>query len=174
MQAGVDVICFSGDKLLGGPQAGIIIGRNDLLDKVKKHPLARAVRADKLCLSGISATLTHYLKGEALEKIPVWRMISMSTERIKTRAESWKSSIGSGEIIPGFSMVGGGSLPEESLPTVLLSLVVKNPEQFVKKLRNLDVPIIARIENDRVLFDPRTVLPELDEIFINEIIKLIV
>ncbi|MBM3138248.1 MAG: L-seryl-tRNA(Sec) selenium transferase [Chloroflexi bacterium] len=172
MQAGVDVICFSGDKLLGGPQAGIIIGRNDLLEKVKKHPLARAVRADKLCLAGISATLIHYLKGEALEKIPVWRMISMNIGQIKTRAESWNSSIGSGEIIPGFSMVGGGSLPEESLPTYLLSMDVNNPEKFVKKLRELDFPIIARIENDRVLFDPRTVLPEQEEIFIKEMRQL--
>jgi L-seryl-tRNA(Ser) seleniumtransferase len=169
MLAGVDVICFSGDKLLGGPQAGIIIGRNDLLEKVKKHPLARAVRADKLCLAGISATLIHYLKGEALDRIPVWRMISMSTEQIKFRAETWKASLGFGEIIPGFSMVGGGSLPEESMPTYLLSLEVKNPEQYVKKLRNLGIPIIARIEDDLVLLDPRTVLPEQDAIFVKEI-----
>lgn len=172
MRAGVDVICFSGDKLLGGPQAGIIIGRNDLLEKIIKHPLSRAVRADKLCLAGISATLTHYLKGEALEKIPVWRMISMSTEMIRTRAESWKSSIGFGEILPGLSMVGGGSLPEESMPTFLLSLEVKTPEQYVKKLRNLEIPIIARIEDDRVLMDPRTVLPEQDAIFVKEIKNL--
>jgi L-seryl-tRNA(Ser) seleniumtransferase len=169
MLAGVDVICFSGDKLLGGPQAGIIIGRNDLLEKVKKHPLARAVRADKLCLAGISATLIHYLKGEALDRIPVWRMISMSTEQIKFRAETWKASLGFGEIIPGFSMVGGGSLPEESMPTYLLSLEVKNPEQYVKKLRNLGIPIIARIEDDLVLLDPRTVLPEQDANFVKEI-----
>lgn len=168
MEAGVDIICFSGDKLLGGPQAGIIIGRNDLLEKVKKHPLARAVRADKLCLAGVSATLTHYLKNEALEKIPIWRMISMSTEQIKTRAESWKASLGSGEIVPGFSMVGGGSLPEESQPTFLLALDVKNPEQLVRKLRSLEIPIIARIEDDRVLMDPRTMLPEQDDIFVNE------
>jgi L-seryl-tRNA(Ser) seleniumtransferase len=169
IQAGVDVVCFSGDKLLGGPQAGIIIGRTDLLEKVKKHPLARAVRVDKLCLAGISATLTHYLKGDASEKIPVWRMISMNTEQIKIRAESWKALLGYGEIAPGLSMVGGGSLPEESMPTYLLSLEVKNPEQYIKKLRNLEIPIIGRIEDNRVLLDPRTVLPEQDAIFVNEI-----
>ena len=86
MKAGVDVICFSGDKLLGGPQAGIIIGRKVLVDKLKKHPLARAIRADKLCLAGLSATLIHYLKDEAKQKIPVWKMISMETEVIRQRA----------------------------------------------------------------------------------------
>lgn len=173
MSAGVDILCFSGDKLLGGPQAGIIIGRKILVDKLKKHPLARAVRADKLCLAGLSATLIHYLKGEALEKIPVWRMISTKTETIRTRANYWKTKLGVGEIVEGVSKVGGGSLPGESLPTYLLSIENDNPVDFNKKLRNLAIPVIARIEEDRILLDPRTVLPEQDELFLIEVGQLI-
>ena len=173
VDAGADVICFSGDKLLGGPQAGIIIGKEHLLNKVKHHPLARAVRADKLCLAGTSATLLHYLKGEALTKIPVWRMISMNAEGIRERAYSWKNALGLGTVLPGFSMVGGGSLPGECLPTFLLTLEVKKPDQFVKKLRYMETPIIARIEEDRVLFDPRTVLIEQEQQMIEEIKHLL-
>ncbi len=161
--AGSDIICFSGDKLLGGPQAGIILGRKELLEKIKRHPLARAVRADKLCLAGISATLVHYLKGEATTKIPVWQMISMDIETIRRRTEKWQSAIGSGEIQSSRSMIGGGSLPEESLPTWVLSLQVEKPNRLLQKLRGLPLPLIARIENDRVVLDPRTVLPEQDK-----------
>ena len=120
VEAGADIICFSGDKLLGGPQAGIIIGKKELIDKVKAHPLARAVRADKVCLAGTAATLTHYLKGEALEKIPVWRMISRETTDLKKQALKWQKALKTGEVISGSSMVGGGSLPGESQPTFLI------------------------------------------------------
>ncbi|MBN8655960.1 MAG: L-seryl-tRNA(Sec) selenium transferase, partial [Anaerolineae bacterium] len=94
MQAGADVILFSGDKLLGGPQAGIIIGKKALLDKIKKHPLARAVRADKACLAGISATLTHYLKDEAEREIPILKMMSLTLKQVKGRAEAWRAELG--------------------------------------------------------------------------------
>ena len=163
MAAGADIVCFSGDKLLGGPQAGIIIGRADLMQKVKRHPFARAVRADKLCLAGISATLIHYLKGEALEKIPVWQMVSMDSSAIRRRAESWQSSLHTGEIRESQSMIGGGSLPEESLPTYVLALAVKNPNRFLAKLRAASMPVVARIENDKIMLDPRTVLPFQDK-----------
>ena len=96
LDAGVDVVCFSGDKLLGGPQAGIIVGRKDLIAKIKKHPLARAVRADKVALAGITATLLHYLKDEAEREIPIWQMISMEREQVKARAEAWRESVGTG------------------------------------------------------------------------------
>lgn len=162
LAVGADVICFSGDKLLGGPQAGIIIGREKLLDKIKHHPLARAVRADKLCLAGLSATLIHYLKGEALLKIPVWQMISMDVDLIHQRAEAWKKALGFGNVTQGKSMIGGGSLPEESLPTWLLLLAAPNPNKTLARLRALPLPLIARIENDRVALDPRTVFPEQD------------
>ncbi len=158
--AGVDVVCFSGDKLLGGPQAGIIVGRKELIDKIKKHPLARAVRADKLCLAGLTATLLHYLKDDAEREIPIWRMMSLTLKQVKGRAEAWKNELGQGDVVEGESTVGGGSLPGESINTWLLSLEVKSPDKFLKKLRNQNPPIIARTENDKVLFDPRTVLPE--------------
>jgi L-seryl-tRNA(Ser) seleniumtransferase len=160
LEAGVDVVCFSGDKLLGGPQAGIIVGKANLIAKIKKHPLARAVRADKVALAGITATLLHYLKDEAEREIPIWRMISMEREQVRARAEAWREALGQGEVVESESTVGGGSLPGESLKTWALALNVKSPDKFMTKLRVAQPPVIARTENDCVLLDPRTVLPE--------------
>jgi L-seryl-tRNA(Ser) seleniumtransferase len=158
--AGVDLVCFSGDKLLGGPQAGIIIGKKELIDKIKKHPLARAVRADKICLAGITATLVHYLKDEAEREIPIWKMMSLTLDQLKLRAEAWRDALGKGEVIKSESTSGGGSLPEECISTYALALNVKSPDKFMKKLRKSHPPIIARVENDTILFDPRTVLDD--------------
>jgi len=160
--AGADVISFSGDKLLGGPQAGIIIGKKALLDKIKKHPLARALRPDKICLAALTATLSSYLKGKAEQEIPVWQMFSLSMKEIDARAQKWRKALAMGEVIDGRSMIGGGSLPEESLPTRLLALEVKKPTLFLNQLREQPTPIIARIEDGRVLFDPRTVFQSQD------------
>ncbi len=160
LAAGADVVSFSGDKLLGGPQAGIIVGRADLLAKIKKHPLARAVRADKVALAGITATLTHYLKDEAEREIPIWQMISTSPQQIKARANTWAKNLGYGNIVAGESAIGGGSLPGETLPTWLLELTIPKPDKFLAQLRKENPPAIARTENDKVLLDPRTVLPE--------------
>jgi L-seryl-tRNA(Ser) seleniumtransferase len=160
LAAGVDLVSFSGDKLLGGPQTGIVVGRADLIAKLRKHPLARAVRADKTCLAGLSATLMHYLVDEADREIPIWRMMVLTQKQIKGRAEAWCFELGHGSVVQGESTVGGGSLPGESLPTYLLSLQVKSPDKFLKKLRTQHPPIIARTENDRILLDPRTVLPD--------------
>ncbi len=160
LAAGVDVVCFSGDKLLGGPQAGIIVGRKDLIEKIKKHPLARAVRADKACLAGVTATLLHYLKDEAEREIPILKMMSFTPKQIKGRVEAWIRELGQGEVVEGESTVGGGSLPGESFPTFLLSLTVESPDKFLKRMRVQNPPIVARTVNDKVLLDPRTVLPE--------------
>ncbi len=160
LAAGVDLVCFSGDKLLGGPQAGIIIGRKDLVERIRKHPLARAVRADKTCLAGLTATLLHYLKDEATREIPVWRMMSSTLDELKSRAEVWRAALGQGEVIASESTVGGGSLPDESVATFVLALRVKSPDKFLKKLREANPPVIARVENDTILFDPRTVLQD--------------
>lgn len=160
LAAGADVVCFSGDKLLGGPQAGIIVGRTDLLAKIKKHPLARAVRADKVALAGITATLTHYLKDEAEREVPIWRMIATTPKQNKSRVKSWVQELGRGKVVEGESAVGGGSLPAETLPTWLLELDVPKPDKFLALLRKQNPPVIARTENDKVLLDPRTVLPE--------------
>jgi L-seryl-tRNA(Ser) seleniumtransferase len=158
LAAGCDLVCFSGDKLLGGPQAGIIVGKAELITKMGKHPLVRALRADKLCLASLSATLQHYLLGEAEEEIPVWKMISRNKRELKAKAKAWKSALGQGTVIPGTSTIGGGSLPGEELPTSLLALEVRHPNDFLDKLRRCVPPLIARVENDRVVLDPRTVL----------------
>ena len=173
LAAGADIVCFSGDKLLGGPQAGIIVGKKDLLDRIKKHPLARAVRADKLCLAALSATLLHYLKDEATREIPIWRMVSATAEQVRGRAEAWRKSLGQGEVVASESTVGGGSLPEESMPTFVLSLSVKSPDKFLKRLRESNPPIIARTENDNVLFDPRTVLEEQEQSLLSALYSLL-
>jgi len=162
LSAGVDVICFSGDKLLGGPQAGIIIGKANLIAKIKKNPLARAMRADKTCLAGIAATLLHYLKDEAEREIPIWKMISMPLNEVKARAENWARELGASSVVESEATVGGGSLPGESFSSYVLSLSVKSPDKFLKKLRQQNPPVIARTENDKVLFDPRTVFIEQD------------
>jgi len=168
LAAGVDLVCFSGDKLLGGPQAGIIVGKKDLIDKIKKHPLARALRADKTCLGGITATLLHYLRDEAEREIPIWRMMSLTLEQVKVRVEAWRDELGQGEVIKSESTVGGGSLPDECISTYVLALNIKSPDKFLKKLREANPPVIARTENDKVLLDPRTVL---DDALLLEVLK---
>lgn len=167
LAAGADLVCFSGDKLLGGPQAGIIVGRANLLAKIKKHPLARAVRADKLCLAALSATLLHYLKNEAEREIPIWQMIAAQPDVLKTRAQRWADVLGAGAVIAAQSTVGGGSLPEETLPTFALWLDVRQPNAFLTRLRGANPAVVGRVEDGRVVFDPRTVLPEQDEALLN-------
>jgi L-seryl-tRNA(Ser) seleniumtransferase len=167
LDAGVDVICFSGDKLIGGPQAGIIIGKAELISRIKKHPLARAVRADKTCLAGITATLLHFLKDEAIREVPIWEMIAMPLDKVKSRAEAWAHKLGTGVVSKSEATVGGGSLPGETLPSFVLVLRVKSPDKFLKKLREQNPPIIARTENDKILFDPRTILPDQDDSLIS-------
>jgi len=162
--AGAAVVCFSGDKLLGGPQAGIIVGQTGCVEPLKRHPLARALRADKLCLAGLQATLLHYLKDEATEHIPVWRMISTELDEIERRARRWRRTLRragvQAEVVEGASTVGGGSLPGETLPTRLVALPVSHPDRLAAALRAADPPVVARIEEDRLVLDPRTVLVE--------------
>jgi L-seryl-tRNA(Ser) seleniumtransferase len=162
--AGAAVVCFSGDKLLGGPQAGIIVGQARYVDPLKRHPLARALRADKLCLVGLQATLLHYLKDEATAEVPVWRMIATPLAEIERRARRWQGNLRragiQAELVDGCSTVGGGSLPGETLPTKLVALPVAHPDRLAAALRAADPPVVARIEEDRLVLDPRTVLPE--------------
>ena len=163
VQSGAAVVTFSGDKLLGGPQAGIILGERTMVEKMRKHPLARAVRADKTTLAGLHATLLHYARGEAVERVPVWQMIAMREDDLRKRAELWAAELGRGEPQPARSTVGGGSLPEETLPTWVLSLRVEHADSVAARLRESTPPVIGRIEGGRLLLDPRTVLPEQDE-----------
>ncbi len=189
--AGADLVCFSGDKLLGGPQAGIILGNHALISQIAKHPLMRAIRIDKMTLAGLEATLRHYQRQEAQERIPIWRMIATPLEALSQRARQWAAQLHDwgfcAEVIEGQSTIGGGSLPGETLPTALLAITassVKSEENsasaahsasaaretpahspldaLAARLRAGEPPVVARILRDRLLLDPRTVLPEQD------------
>jgi L-seryl-tRNA(Ser) seleniumtransferase len=167
--AGAALTFFSGDKLVGGPQAGIIVGRKQYVDRLKRHPLARAIRIDKIRLAGLAATLVHYLKEEATTRIPVWRMMAAPLDEIERRAELWAQALGDARVVPGETMVGGGSLPGGSLPTRLVAVggEGKNSAQVIsQRLRLREVPIIGHIREDVLLLDPRSVLPEEDDIVI--------
>lgn len=174
--AGCDLLAFSGDKLLGGPQAGIMVGRPDLIEACRKHPLARAVRPDKLCLAALSATLLHFLKEEALSEVPVWRMISTPLETVTARAQDWLSrcrpAAFSLSIIDGVSTVGGGTLPGTTMPTRLLGLKTEQIDAFATQLRLHPAHVISRIQDDQILLDPRTVLPEQDEQLIKALLQV--
>ncbi|MDH7489857.1 MAG: L-seryl-tRNA(Sec) selenium transferase [Anaerolineae bacterium] len=172
--AGADVVTFSGDKLLGGPQAGYILGRRELIARMRTHPLTRALRVDKVAIAGIEATLRHYLLNEAAREIPVWRMIATPADTLRKRARAWarrlKAAGVDATVVEGQSTVGGGSLPGETLPTWLLALAVPSPDGFARALRMGKPAIVPRIEEDRVLFDPRTVLPDEDEALVKGIL----
>ena len=164
VKAGIDLGFFSGDKLLGGPQAGIIVGSKERVDVVSRHPLARAVRIDKLSMAALGATLMHYIREEAISEIPVWRMMATSDDYLKARAEVWQKSLGSQTlVVRGFSTIGGGSLPGETLPSWVLSIdsasLNGGAQGLANELRQSAPPVVGRIEEDKVLLDPRTVLP---------------
>jgi L-seryl-tRNA(Ser) seleniumtransferase len=173
---GADLAFFSGDKLLGGPQAGIIVGKKIYIDILKKHPLVRALRIDKTRLAGLSATIILYLKGEALTKIPVWQMISMPMSEIDRRAKLWAEAVSS-QVVNGESLIGGGSLPGATLPTRLLALGdVKKPsvaQKLAGLLRKHEPPIVSRINEGLLLLDPRTVQPEQDELVVKVLKRIL-
>ena len=176
--AGINLAFFSGDKLLGGPQAGIIVGKKVYIDKLKKHPLVRALRVDKTRIAGLAATLLHYVKSEALIKVPVWRMISMPLTELDRRAKNWALSIDNfARVIDGESLIGGGSLPGATLPTRLVAIGYNKKPALARKialsLRLQDTPVIGRISDGVLLLDPRTVSPEEDETVINGLRKAV-
>jgi L-seryl-tRNA(Ser) seleniumtransferase len=168
--AGVDVCCFSGDKLLGGPQAGLIVGRREIVERIGRHPLMRALRADKMTYAALEATLAEYAAGRAAVSVPVQRMLAMTAEAIRARAGTLAAQLdGVGgwraELLPGMSAVGGGSAPGIELPTWLIAIDKEGltANALESRLRQLRPPIIARIERDRVLLDLRTVSLAQDE-----------
>lgn len=173
LKAGMDVVMFSGDKMLGGPQAGILVGKKHWIEKMKKNQLTRALRVDKLTLSVLEATLKLYLDEEtAIKEIPTLRMLTLSKQSIQKEAEalcqalSQISDLESG-MIEGESEVGGGSLPLEKLPTWLVWVKPKkrSVSSAVEALRKLPVPVIVRVESDQILIDPRTLQAgELEEV----------
>ena len=167
LAAGASLVFFSGDKLLGGPQAGIVVGEEALVERLAAHPLARALRADKLTLAALHATLLHYVRGDATDALPVWRMIGVSAEELAARAGALASLIGErASVQPGRSALGGGSLPGDELETRLVSVdaqgVAGSAEELTRRLRTGRPPVVARIEEGRVLLDPRTIPPGRD------------
>jgi len=168
--AGASLIMFSGDKLLGGPQAGIILGKKDLIRKLERHPLARAVRIDKVRIAGLTATLLHYLSGDAMGKIPVLRMIATPLDELEKRANNIAKAIGDmAATEPGESMVGGGSLPESTLPTRLVVIKLGGEGQIqavTRRLREHKPPVIGRASKNTLILDPRSVFPDEDETLI--------
>jgi L-seryl-tRNA(Ser) seleniumtransferase len=171
LQAGADLVLFSGDKLLGGPQCGIIAGKGEIVARLRKHPLARALRVDKLTLGALEATLLHYLKGEAEREVPVWRMIAATPEQLRARATAWAEELSRRglecRVEEGLSTVGGGSLPGDMLPTFLLAMApnpggdTTNPTrqagEWATRLRQAPTPVVARVEKGLLVIDPRTV-----------------
>jgi L-seryl-tRNA(Ser) seleniumtransferase len=168
IRAGAGLVAFSGDKLLGGPQAGLLIGQRAWIARCRSHPLARAFRADKFTLAGLTATLWHYARGEAEREVPVVRMLAMSKDEIGRRAQQVMNRLATWAeareiclaLRNGHSAVGGGTLPDESLPTTLLAIssATRSPHQLLATMRAQGV--IARIEDDHVVLDLRTVLDD--------------
>ncbi len=177
--AGADLVCFSGDKLLGGPQAGILLGKATVIARLAKHPLMRAVRIDKMTLAALEATLRHYQRGEAATHIPIWRMISARPERLASRATRWTSKL-QAQGVPartqrGESTIGGGSLPGETLPTTLVAIDADHSpcslDELAKRLRKRTIPIITRIIRGSLLLDPRTVFEEQDKEVVQALVE---
>jgi L-seryl-tRNA(Ser) seleniumtransferase len=170
VHAGASLVCFSGDKLLGGPQAGLLVGTRDLVDRVRKHPLMRALRVDKLTYAALEGTLLEYLAGRAIDTVPVARMLSLGVEQIAARAHTLASHLTArgwqADVIDGVSAIGGGSAPGVELPTKLVAIGrgTESADTIETTLRNRRPPVIARIVNDRVVLDLRTVDPEDDAV----------
>jgi L-seryl-tRNA(Ser) seleniumtransferase len=168
--AGADLVAFSGDKLLGGPQAGIIVGRREIVTQVRQHPLMRALRADKLTYAALEATLALWMQPQHRTEIPVWRMLTMTQREIAARTAQLVASLQTvggltARIVDGVSTTGGGSAPSSQLPTMLLELSVQGQSaaSVGARLRAGSPPVVARIQDDRVVFDLRTVAPSEDQ-----------
>lgn len=163
LAAGADVVTFSGDKLVGGPQAGLVVGRADLVARIRRDPLARAMRPDKVTLAAVAATLGLYRAGRAETAIPVWRMIATPADELRARAEALAGALADTvpvEVLPLLSTVGGGSLPGETLPSWGIGIAARRPDRFLAALRRGTPCVIARVAEDRVVLDLRTVLDD--------------
>jgi len=163
LAAGADLVCFSGDKLLGGPQAGIVVGRTDLVEKLRRDPIARAVRVDKMQVAALETVLSAYTQGKQHE-LPVWRMLrepaSHVRERARALAKSLDGELEGASVVECESVAGGGSLPGFGVPSFAVRLETSDPERFAAHLRTGQPAVFCRIEEGAVLFDLRTVSPD--------------
>ena len=179
LASGADLVACSADKLLGGPQAGLVLGRAALVDRVMKHPLARAVRVDKMTLAALIATLDLYLT-QSLAGLPIWDMLGASAESMAARARAWQNRLrergAAVDVVAAESTVGGGSLPGERLPTTALAITPRRrgATDLLRRLREHEPPVIGRIVEERVLLDPRTVLPGEDDVIVEAVIAALV
>ena len=177
VRAGVDVVTYSGDKLLGGPQAGLISGRPELVARMRSNSLFRALRVDKLTYAALEATLLAYVRRDH-EAIPALRMMRLSKEEVGRRAEAVAAKAASPklkvELVDGESVIGGGAAPSSVLPTRLLAVACENlsADEISARLRSADPPIIARVEGGRVLLDLRTVFPEQDDLAAKALLRI--
>jgi L-seryl-tRNA(Ser) seleniumtransferase len=167
LSSGADIVCISGDKLLGGPQCGIILGKKAIVDRLRKNPLLRAVRIDKYAAITLSATLLHYLKGETSE-LPVYRMMGEPLETITERGCTMTERLAgygiASEVIDGESLAGGGSLPDETLPTRLVRIAVNGSlDDFTRRLRLGSPPVLGRVQDGKFIIDLRTVFPDQED-----------
>ncbi len=161
VSAGSTLVAFSGDKLLGGPQAGIVVGRSREVGSLRKHPLMRAIRPDKLTLAALGATLVHYVRGEAEREVPVWRMIAASAADLEVRARRLADQLDA-TAVETRSAIGGGSLPGQTQPSWAVAFQSPTPDSLAAAFRHASPPIVGRIDHDRVLLDLRAILPEQD------------
>ena len=162
LRAGADLVCFSGDKLLGGPQAGIVLGNGKLVDRLRRHPIARAVRVDKMTLGALEVVLRMYAQGRRHE-LPAWRSLGASTASVRRRASALASALPGARVSRGQSAAGGGSLPGFAIPTHVVRLAVPRPEELAARLRIGNPSVFCRVDGDAVVFDLRTVDPEDDD-----------
>ncbi len=162
--ADVDVVTASGDKLLGGPQAGIILGRRVVVEQLRRHPMARAMRADKTCLAGLHATMLHYAQGVALQEVPVWWSVSRTPDQLHARAADWQAALHDRvQVIESRAAIGGGSLPTQTLASFALAMPSSHPQQLARRLRLASQPVVPRVEDGVVVIDARTVLRDEDD-----------
>lgn len=182
VSAGVDLVTFSGDKLLGGPQAGIIVGRRDLVEQIRRNQLARTLRVDKFTVAALEATLRLYLDEDtAVKEIPVWRMLTADPEVLHGRSEALARRLepvfgpGGTDVIPGSSRVGGGALPTAELPTFLVALnpPLLEPARLAERLRLNRPPVIARVQQERLLLDPRTIEERQEEALLDALARAV-
>lgn len=177
--AGADLVTFSGDKLLGGPQAGLIVGRRELVERLRRHPLARALRVDKTTIAGLEATLQSYLRGQATSEIPVWRMITAPLSDLQTRAAALAATLQAAalhaEVVECRSAVGGGSLPGETLPSAGVAVApgADGADRCAARLRLGTPAVVARIAEGRLIVDLRTVLAEDDQILARRLREMV-
>jgi L-seryl-tRNA(Ser) seleniumtransferase len=173
LSAGADLVSFSGDKLLGGPQAGILSGRQDLIARLRRNPIYRALRLDKVVCQILENTLRNLLLGQ-WDSVPALAMLRQSADQIRQRALVFVAHVPGlhAEVIEGQSVTGGGATPEQSIPTWVIAIDCANVVESERKLRAGDPPVVARIENERLIFDLRTVFPDEEDALLAAVVRL--